>query len=54
MDEKGVDKLFSGLSPEQQKQVMSILSDKEQTQKILDTPQAQKLMKKLMGEGKNG
>ncbi len=54
MDKKGVDKLFGSLSQEQQKQVQNILADKTQTEKILQTPQAQALLKKLMGEGKNG
>lgn len=49
-----MNKLFEGLSPEQKKQVMSILSDKKQTERILSTPEAQKLMKKLTGGGKDG
>ncbi len=54
MNQKGVDKLFGSLSQEQQKQVQNILADKTQTEKILQTPQAQALLKKLMGDGKNG
>ncbi len=50
MDKNSVDKLFNSLSPEQQKQVEQILSDKKQTEKILQSPQAQALIKKLMGE----
>lgn len=50
MDKNTVDKLFNSLSPEQQKQVEQILSDKQQTEKILQSPQAQALIKKLMGE----
>ena len=45
-----VNKLYNGLSPEQQKQVRDILSDKSRTEKILQSPQAQALLKKLMGE----
>lgn len=54
MNEQKVNQLFAGLSPEQQRQVMQILSDKERTQQILQTPQAQALMKKLTGENRNG
>ncbi|MBQ8135544.1 MAG: hypothetical protein IJ192_14265 [Clostridia bacterium] len=54
MDQKGVNKLFGSLSPEQQKQVQDILSDKNRTEQILQTPQAQALLKKLMGEKPNG
>lgn len=54
MDNKDVNKLFGSLSPEQQKKVQNILSDKTQTEKILQTPQAQALLKKLMGDNKNG
>ncbi|MBQ5563105.1 MAG: hypothetical protein IIT39_06940 [Clostridia bacterium] len=49
MDKQGTEKLFNKLSPEQQKQVQDILSDKEKTREILNTPQAQALIKKLMG-----
>ena len=54
MNEQNVSRLFEGLSPEQKKQVMSILSDKKQTERILGTPEAQKLMKKLSGGSKGG
>ena len=54
MNSKDADKLFEKLSPEQQKKVKNILADKAQTEKILKTPQAQALLKKLMGENKNG
>ena len=49
MDEKSVSKLFSGLSGEQQRKVKNILADKEQTERILSSPQARELLKKLMG-----
>lgn len=50
MDRQHTEKLFQQLSPEQQKQVQSILSDKSRTEEILKTPQAQAILKKLMGE----
>lgn len=50
MDQNSVSKMFNSLSPEQQKQVEKILSDKTQTEKILSSPQAQALLKKIMGE----
>lgn len=51
MDENSVKKLFNNLSADQQKKIEQILSDKKQTEKILSSPQAKELMKKLM-EGK--
>ncbi len=50
MDKNSVDKLFQSLPPEQRKKVESILADKNQTEKLLNTPQAQALLKKLMGD----
>jgi len=50
MDKKSVDQLFNKLSDEDKKRVEQILSDKSKTQQILNTPQAQALIKKLMGE----
>lgn len=50
MDQKQVDSLFQSLSPEQRKQVENILADRSKTEKLLQTPQAQALLKKLMGE----
>lgn len=52
MDKNSVDKLFQSLSPEQRKKVENILSDKAKTEKILGSPQAQELLKKLTGENK--
>ncbi len=49
MDKNSVDQLFSKLSEEDRKKVEQILADKNKTQQILNTPQAQALMKKLMG-----
>ncbi len=50
MDQNQVDKLFKSLSPEQQKKVERILADRKETEKLLNTPQAQALLKKLMGD----
>ncbi len=50
MDKKQVEQLFSRLSEDDRKKVEQILADKNKTQQILNTPQAQALMKKLMGE----
>ncbi len=50
MDQNSINKLFNSLSPEQRKKVEQILSDKSQTEKILSSPQAQALMKKLTEE----
>ena len=46
---QSLEKLFNSLSPEQQKQVQNILSDKNKTEEILKSPQAQAILKKLMG-----
>ena len=54
MNEKDAQKIFKGLSAEQLKNVQSILSDENKTKQILSTPQAQALLRKLMGEDKNG
>ena len=48
-DKDNTEKLFNSLSPEQQKQVQNILSDKNKTEEILKSPQAQAILKKLMG-----
>lgn len=42
-------KLFSNLDEEKRKKIEGILSDKEQTKKLMDSPQAQAIIKKLMG-----
>lgn len=48
-DKESTEKLFNSLSPEQQKQVQNILSDKNKTAEILNSPQAQAILKKLTG-----
>ncbi len=50
MDQESVKKMFSNLSPEQKKKIEQILADKNQTEKILSSPKAQALMKKLTEE----
>lgn len=41
------DFINSNLSPDVKKQLESILSDKSKTEKLLSTPQAKEIMKKL-------
>ena len=48
-DKESTEKLLRSLSPEQQKQVQNILSDKNKMAEILNSPQAQALLKKLTG-----
>ncbi len=50
MDNKSVEQLFQQLSDKDRQKVEQILADKNKTQQILNTPQAQALMKKLMGD----
>ncbi len=50
MDKNNVRQMFDNLSDEDKKRVEDILSDQEKTRQILNTPQAQELMKRLMGE----
>lgn len=48
--EKGkLDKVLMNMDSQQAQKISSILSDPEQSKKILATPQAQALIKKLMG-----
>lgn len=49
-----VEQMMAGLSPEQSKRLTQILSDPAMTRKLMATPQAQQLLKKLMGEQRNG
>ncbi len=52
MNKQDISKLMSQLSPEDNKKLQDILSDKEKLQKILSTPQAKSLMKQF-GMDKN-
>ncbi len=48
--EKGkLDKILMNMDSKQAQKISTILSDPEQSKKILSTPQAQALIKKLMG-----
>lgn len=47
-----IDKMISKLSPAQAKSLQKILSDKNATRELLSTPQAQKLLMKILGEKK--
>ena len=42
--------LLKNLDPQNAKKVEQILSDKAATEKLLSTPKAQQLLKKLLGE----
>lgn len=42
--------VLKGLKPEDARKLQSVLSDKETTNRILSSPQAQELMKKLFGK----
>lgn len=43
-------KLMKSLSPSDEQQLKKILADKDAQKKILSTPEAQELMKKLFGK----
>lgn len=45
-----ISKILNKMDSKQAQQVQNILNDKEKTEKILNTPQAQSLIKKLMGD----
>ncbi|MBQ2972332.1 MAG: hypothetical protein IJO20_02460 [Ruminococcus sp.] len=48
--EKGnLDKVLQNMNPAQAEKIGAILSDPEESKKVLSTPQAQALIKKLMG-----
>ncbi len=46
-----LDYLTSNLSPEQQRKVKEVLSNPEQTKKIMENPQVQALIRMLSGNG---
>ena len=50
IDKGKLQKTLSNLSPQQSEQLNRALSDQEYAKKILSTPQAQALMKKLMNK----
>lgn len=43
-------KMLNNMDKKQADKIQSILNDKEKTEKLLSTPQAQTLLKKLMGD----
>ncbi len=43
-------KMLNNLDKKQADKIQAILNDKEKTEKLLSTPQAQALLKKLMGD----
>lgn len=50
MDKKEIEKMVNALDNEQKRKLMNALSDRSEAERILRTPEAQALMKKLMGE----
>lgn len=48
-----VQSLLGKMSNEQKQKLQSVLSDKEKTEKILNSPQAQAIIKKLMRSNGN-
>lgn len=44
-----IDKVLENMDQKQAQKISQILSDPEQSKKVLSTPQAQALIKKLMG-----
>lgn len=45
-----IGKILNKMDSSQAQKIQSILNDKEATEKLLQTPQAQALLKKLMGD----
>ncbi len=45
-----INNLIKGLHPSDAEKIQKVLSDKNATQKILSSPQAQKLLKKFLGD----
>lgn len=50
MQNGDMSKMFNNMDKKQAEKVQSILNDREKTEKLLSTPQAQALLKKLMGD----
>ncbi len=50
MQNGDMSKMFNNMDKTQAEKVQSILNDKQKTEKLLSTPQAQALLKKLMGD----
>lgn len=49
-----VNNLLGNLAPDDAQKIQKILSDKNVANKILSSPQAQSLIKKLLGDKQNG
>ncbi|MBQ6569402.1 MAG: hypothetical protein IJL87_04010 [Clostridia bacterium] len=49
-----VDNLLGRLSQQDKEKLLATLSDKEATKKLLQSPQAQKILAMLKGGGQNG
>ena len=47
---KNINKLLENLGEKESKKINNILSDKEATSKLLSTPKAKELLKKLLGD----
>lgn len=45
-----INNIVKGLSPSDAEKIQKVLSDKEASKKILSSPQAQKLLKRFLGE----
>lgn len=50
MQNGNMSKMLNNMDKKQADKIQSILNDKEKTEKLLSTPQAQALLKKLMGD----
>ncbi len=50
MQNGDMSKVLNNMNPKQANKINEILNDKEKTEKLLKTPQAQALLKKLMGD----
>lgn len=50
MQNGDMSKMFNNMDKKQAEKIQSILNDREKTEKLLSTPQAQALLKKLMGD----
>lgn len=50
MDKKEIEKLINSLDQEQKSKLMNALANKSEAERILRTPEAQAIMKKLKGE----
>jgi len=47
---QSVEKVLQGLKPEQARKLQSVLADDAEVKRLLSTPAAQEMLKKLMGD----